>query len=68
MSVKQAALILGHLRHYGDITPMEALGQYRCFRLAARINDLRAEGHRIITEAQRGEGKRWARYRLVEGI
>jgi hypothetical protein len=66
MSLKQSTQILIHLRQHGDITPLEALGQYRCFRLAARINDLRKDGYRIITEAQRGDGKRWARYRLVE--
>ena len=46
----QNQLILSHLKTNKGITAMEALNQYGCFRLAARINDLRNDGHDITTE------------------
>ena len=36
--------ILFHLQEYGSITPMEALNEYGCFRLASRIHDLKRDG------------------------
>ncbi len=48
------------------ITPIEALNLFGCFRLAAIIFDLRAGGHFIITETVRKNGKRFARYKLVQ--
>jgi hypothetical protein len=44
---------------------MDALNNYGCFRLAARINDLRMDGHKIHTEIARKDGKRYAKYHLV---
>jgi len=46
----QAGKILDHLTHRGPITAMDALNHYGCFRLAARIKDLRNEGHDIKSE------------------
>lgn len=46
----QKQLILCHLRNFGYIEPLTALREYGCYRLGARIADLRAEGHTIITE------------------
>lgn len=40
----QNEMILDHLRTYGKITPLSALEQYGCMRLAARIADLREQG------------------------
>lgn len=40
----QNEMILDHLRTYGKITPLSALEQYGCMRLAARISDLREQG------------------------
>ncbi len=40
--------ILDHLT--SPITAMDALNDYGCFRLAARINELRMSGHNIKTE------------------
>ena len=42
------------------ITPMDALKDFGCFRLSARIKDLRNEGMNIITEHKNG----YARYKL----
>ena len=40
--------ILGHLKR-APISAIEALNTYGCFRLAARIKDLREQGHDIET-------------------
>lgn len=42
--------ILRHMQEKGSITALEALDLYGCFRLAARIKDLREDGHMIVTE------------------
>ena len=68
----QKALILNHLRSLdpatGDtrgLTAYEALGLYRCFRLAARIEELRDAGVKITTiEKKDTTGKKYAKYFL----
>jgi len=45
----QNKLIAKHLINGYTINPMEALKLYGCFRLAARINDLRNEGMEITS-------------------
>lgn len=62
--MSQNQQILGLLKK-GPITAMDALQKAQCFRLAARINDLKALGHNILTETIKENGKRFARYRLV---
>lgn len=65
----QADQILLHLQSGQTITPIEALELFRCFRLAARIADLKALGHNILTEmVESPEGKRYARYSLVRPV
>ena len=61
----QTEQIRAHLLSGRDITPLEALDQYGCFRLAARVSDIREEGHDIQTIIEERNGKRYARYRLV---
>ena len=63
--MSQANAILSHLKR-GPITPLDALDRYGCFRLAARIADLRGAGHPIKTEWVERQGKRFARYRLAK--
>ena len=41
--------ILAHMHKLGRITPAEAFERYGCYRLAARIFDLRCQGHQITT-------------------
>ena len=65
----QSQRILRHLEDYGSITQMDAIRDYGIMRLASRVNDLRREGHPIITEVvegrnRYGEKTRWARYRM----
>jgi hypothetical protein len=49
-SHSQSRNILDHLQTFGHITPLEALSRYGCFRLAARIEELRKAGHPIYTK------------------
>ena len=57
--------ILDHLKRGTSITPMGALRLYGCFRLAARIYELRADGHDIVTiKEPTDDGKYIARYKL----
>ena len=43
-------MILEYLYLYGSITPLEAIIGLGCYRLGARIWDLRKEGFNIVTE------------------
>lgn len=60
--------ILNHLRAHGCITAAEAVSKFKCYRLAARIIELRSEGHNIITDDKDSEGNpvNYAIYRLKE--
>lgn len=66
-SQSQNARIAEYLRTGKSITPIEALNLFGCFRLGARIADIRRiygmeiESNRITTES----GKRVASYRLA---
>jgi Helix-turn-helix domain len=43
----QNSSILRHLQAGYALTALEALDKFQCFRLAARIHDLRSAGHMI---------------------
>ena len=63
---KQNAKILEHLNSGRSITAIEALQLYGCFRLAARIHDLKKAGVPIKCEERETEsGKRIASYSLA---
>ena len=49
----------------GPVTQQDAIREVACYRLAARISDLRAEGYPIVAESVTQNGARFARYRLV---
>jgi hypothetical protein len=62
----QKEQILEDLKNGWKITPIDALKEYGCFRLAAVIHDLRKEGYNIKTERinkQNKDGK-YASYYL----
>jgi hypothetical protein len=59
----QKSEIFDHLKRHGTITPLQALNNYGCMRLAARIDELRGQGHRIETDLIERGGKRFAMYR-----
>jgi len=60
----QTEHILHHLMEQGSITPIDALRDYGCFRLAARIGELRKQGFSIETVLDNDNGKQFARYKL----
>ena len=65
----QCERILRHVQDYGSITQAEAVTEYGCYRLGARIWDLRAQGVPIKSETVTGKnryGERtcFARYSL----
>ena len=43
----QANAILAHMKAGHTITALEALNRFNCFRLAARIYDLKEAGHPV---------------------
>jgi len=56
--------ILRELKRGKKLTPLDALHCFGCFRLGARIYDLKEKGYDIITETVTENGKRFARYSL----
>lgn len=67
--MSQKEEILKYMKSNGGITQLQATNSLGCTRLAARISDLRADGHDIkkemITVQKRFGGKaRVARYSL----
>lgn len=68
----QELLILDYLKKHGSITPQDALSEFGCFRLGARICELRMRGFDIETALETGVNKmgqttRYARYTLRKG-
>ncbi len=63
----QNALIKGWLLNGQSITPLDALNMFGCFRLSARIANLRDEGLPIVTDMVTINDKRVARYYLANG-
>ena len=55
--------ILTYLKSGKPLTPITALNRFGCFRLAARIADLRKDGHTIFTETVTKNKKAFASYR-----
>ncbi len=70
--LSQKDQLLSYLHQYDDkgnprsISALEAIGLFRIFRLAARINDLRDDGLDIKTSINTDvTGKIYARYSLA---
>jgi hypothetical protein len=68
MSQKQQ--ILTHLKRYGSITARVAIEKYGCYRLAARIDELRRhypiETIPIRVRSRSGKRTTIAKYRLIK--
>ena len=62
----QCNMIRAHLNEGKSITPMGALTLFNCFRLGARIHNLRTEGMDIETEMVAKGDKRFAKYYLKD--
>ena len=56
--------IKSYLEKGKSITPIQALNKFGCFRLAARISDLRNDGLNIATKIVTKDGKTFASYKL----
>lgn len=68
---KQTERILNYMRVHGSITPLDALREIGCMRLASRISDLRKEGYLIRSSMvsvknTAGQKVHFAEYRLEE--
>ena len=66
----QAQYIKEYMERYGSITPLDALREFSCMRLGARIYDLERQGVKIIHETEHATNKfgkkvSYARYRLA---
>ena len=60
----QKAQIRAYLERGESITPLEALELFGCFRLGARIYDLRRDGMAIERDMVERNGKQFASYFL----
>lgn len=60
----QVDSILRHLKTIGPITPLDALREYGCMRLAARIENLRSMGYSIQTTMIDNGEKKFASYSI----
>lgn len=60
----QEKQILSWMLEGKPITPIDALNLCGCFRLGARIKDLKDKGYNIITRMVVKGDKRFAEYRL----
>tara|TARA_E500000305_G_scaffold33701_3_gene25667 strand:+ start:28215 stop:28418 length:204 start_codon:yes stop_codon:yes gene_type:complete len=64
--MSQNKIILSHLRR-NPISAYNAVLMYDIYRLAARIKDLRDDGHTIITEMKTNKNKvNYAEYHLIK--
>lgn len=61
-TTSQCKSIREYLETHGSITPMDALNLFGCFRLGARIYDLRHAGCQIGRRMEIKDGKHYARY------
>ena len=64
----QSGRILKHMQEGYGITPITALNNYGCFRLAAVVFNLKREGHNIRTTIIKENNKKFARYKLTQGV
>ena len=69
--MKQCERILRHMKDHGSITQAQAMAEYGCMRLAARIADLKRQGYAISVTTGHGKNRygektAFAVYRLQE--
>jgi hypothetical protein len=61
----QTQLILSYLLEGKQLNPIQSLNLFGCFRLAARISDIKEMGYNIETKMVEENGKRFASYKLI---
>ena len=64
MKLTQNQLILEHLKEHKTINPIQALELFSCFRLGARIYNLKQDGYQIETKRKKNNkyGNYYAEY------
>ena len=72
MKTTQRQKILEYLQAGGKLTPIDALGLFGCYRLGARVYELKREGHIIDREmvevrCKAGHTARVAQYSMDGG-
>jgi Helix-turn-helix domain len=60
----QSLRILRHLKSGRSITALEALNKYKCFRLAARVHELKRMGYKIKRSMKTRNQKKFASYSI----
>jgi hypothetical protein len=65
----QKEKILQYIEDNGSITPLDALREFGCMRLASRVSELKRDGYPIATKMEtsknrNGEPVRYARYEM----
>lgn len=68
----QNEMILDYIAEFGSITPLDAVRDLGCMRLASRISDLKRQGYPIQSKFEpftkrNGEKGRYKRYSLQGG-
>ena len=62
----QTQAIYEYLKQGNSITPLEALEKFGCFRLGARIWELKDQGFNIHMTMVKNNGKHFASYKLIK--
>ena len=67
----QVDKIINHIETFGSITPLDALREYGCFRLASRICDIKKASYKVTKTMETannrfGEPVRFAWYSFYE--
>lgn len=65
--MSQDISILTYLKTGQRLSPLKALELFGCFRLSARIHNLRKDGYSIVTNRVTKGNKTWAEYSLEKG-
>ncbi len=60
----QIEQVLEYLKEHGSITSMDAIVEFGCTRLAAKVFELRKQGYNIETIKEKGKRGYYARYKL----
>ncbi len=71
MAKSQCDRILEYMKTGKEIEPLTALGKFGCYRLGARIFDLRYRGHviqmtKVYYKTEEGQTKFYASYKLIK--
>jgi len=65
--MSQTEQILKELKKGRKLTQLDALAEFGCFRLGARILEIKQMGYKVISEMVSSDnGKHFARYELMK--